>query len=101
MQGGRIKVCVAWHGFLIGETAEELWSSCSNDGGRTWPSAENASHTSGSNEYSINPSVAFDGIGRLHVAWEEHDGSTLNNPIVQVYHGMRWLDVFLPIVRKK
>jgi hypothetical protein len=94
-------VCVAWYGFRLGGNAEEVLSSCSSNGGQNWPPPVNVSHTGGEDDYSINPALAFDSLDRLHVTWEEHNGSTISTPIVQIYHGLKWFDVFLPVVMRK
>jgi hypothetical protein len=67
-------VCVAWHGFEPSATyeAEEIYVTCSNDGGNTWGQRINISNSPAT--ISIRPILAAGGDGLLHIAWQESTG---------------------------
>ena len=98
---GEVTVCIAWHGFQAGGTevgAEEILSSCSQDGGLSWPvSPQNVSRSPKAEEVSIMPSIAFNSSGRLHGAWQERS----QFPYYEIYYASL-LDnqVFLPLVAR-
>ncbi len=99
---GRVTVCVAWHGFRVGEQvepAEEVLLSCSRDGGRYWPPPQNVSRSPGQDEISIAPFVAFDALGRLHTVWEERVGASVVYNY-EIYHAYACSRVFLPLVMR-
>lgn len=103
-KGNRVTVCVAWYGFWAGDPgAEEVLVRCSQDGGVTWSSAvtENTSRTTSSAgwEVSMRPAIAFDGWGRLHVAWQERAGDDLTEDY-EVYYSRALSRVFLPLVAR-
>jgi len=105
-KGGQTVVCVAWHGFRQEGDVEEVLLSCSEDGGQTWPAPQNVSRSPGTRpqdtDLSINPAIAFEpGEQTLRVVWEEHNGSTVPDPVSEIYYALE-LDhqLFLPLVMK-
>jgi hypothetical protein len=95
-------VCTAWDSFPISEGAgvgkEEINLHCSRDGGETWDTFyTNASSTPA---LSIFPNFLIDGTGRFHVAWEEHQGGSVDENYHPTYRGgeLPLLHVFLPLV---
>ncbi len=94
-------VCTAWDSFPISEGAgvgkEEIDLHCSRDGGETWDTFyTNASSTPA---LSIFPNFLIDGTGRFHVAWEEHQGGSVDKNYHPTYRGgeLPLLHVFLPL----
>jgi len=64
------QICVVWPGYPVDASpTEEIWISCSTDGGENWSTPSNVSRSA--DDVSIRPWSAFDDQGRLHVLWEE------------------------------
>ena len=93
-------VCVAWHGFFpdVIIEAEEIYVSCSTDGGDNWVTPVNVSHSP--TIISIRPELAVGGDGILHLAWQELAGTDPERDY-QIYyvHNMPYLSL-LPIVER-
>jgi hypothetical protein len=93
-------ICVAWHGFLPSASieAEEIYLTCSLDGGASWGTPVNVSRSP--NTISIRPVLATGSDNVLHIAWQEYTGpSAVNN--YQVYYAQSIPSVvFLPITTK-
>ena len=93
-------VCVAWHGFFpdVIIEAEEIYVSCSTDGGGNWVAPANVSRSP--TIISIRPELAVGGDGILHLAWQELAGA---DPVrdYQIYyvHNMPYLSL-LPIIER-
>ncbi|HEY76538.1 MAG TPA: hypothetical protein G4O00_10225 [Thermoflexia bacterium] len=95
--GSPVQVCVVWPGYPVGASpTEEIWISCSTDGGTSWSTPANVSRSP--DDVSIRPWSAFDGQGRLHVVWEERQlvGETSHYEIYYTRGFNRF--VFLPLV---
>ena len=99
---GRTEVCVVWHGYRAGdpERAEEVWISCSVDGGASWATPRNVSRSPA--VVSIMPRIAFDADGRLHVVWEERTRTEDTDVYYEIFYcyGLN-RTVFLPIVLRR
>lgn len=90
-------VCAAWHGFLPGGQDEDVYLTCSTDGGQSWErSPINVSRNP--DTLSIRPALAVGSDGLLHLAWQEHvGGDILEDYRVLYVHSIPYA-VHLPIV---
>jgi len=95
------RACVVWYGFREGATAlaEEVLLSCSTDRGQTWSAPVNVSRTTGEDDISIAPAIAFDAQGQLHSVWQEHVGGSITRNY-EIYHAYAYYTVFMPLVVK-
>ena len=91
-------VCAAWHGFHADQFYEEVFLTCSPDGGDTWPSPVNVSRSR--NTVSIRPRLAAGQDGILHLAWQEYVGpSAVDNYQVYYVHSIPYV-VHFPFVAR-
>ena len=91
-------VCAAWHGYHAGQIYEEIYLTCSPDGGDTWPSPVNVSRSR--NTVSIRPRLAAGQDGILHLAWQEYVGpSAVDNYQVYYVHSIPYV-VHFPFVAR-
>jgi len=101
-EGGRLEVCVAWHGFREGGFGENVLLSCSWDRGRSWSVPEDVSRSTDVEAMSLAPSTTFDASGQLHSVWQEHNAamgdSVVNN--YQVFHSRALYKTFLAFVAR-
>jgi hypothetical protein len=92
--------CVAWHGFRPDAAfeAEEIYLSCSTDGGARWAAPVNVSRSP--ETISIRPVLAIGSNGILNVAWQELAGSDPVNEYQIYYARSLPYAVMMPLVRK-
>lgn len=94
---GNDRVCIAWNARPPNENVEDIFLSCSEDGGNTWSPPENLSRTPAA---SLRPSIAIAPDKSVHVVWQELVG----DPHVESYriYYTRWLphSVYLPLVMR-
>jgi hypothetical protein len=95
-----VTVCVAWHAFQEGMQAEEIVLSCSEDGGQSWETPQNVSRSPLETELSISPAIAFDDLGMLHAAWQEHVSDDVVFDYEIYYAHTMPSSVCLPLVMK-
>ena len=99
-EGSQTQVCITWHGFRESDPppgAEEIWVSCSTDGGKTWSTPRNVSRSP--DAVSIMPWTTFDDQGRLHVVWEERIRSEETDTYYEIFYTRGFnRSVFLPLV---
>jgi hypothetical protein len=99
--GGQVHLCVSWHGFRKGETAEDALVSCSEDGGKTWQPARTMSPlpdgVAASADISIWPSIVFDPHGTLHGVWQQRVEIVSAEPYYETYYAHSMNRVFLPL----
>ncbi len=91
-------VCAAWDGYRTNADyeAEEIYVSCSTNGGSTWWTPVNVSRSSANQ--SVRPVLDAGGDGILHLAWQEYVGpSALTNYQIHYAHSLPFT-VMLPIV---
>ena len=104
-KGGKVEVCVAWHGFRAGgmSFAEEVLLSCSPDGGQSWKPPQNVSRSPQAEALSLIPSIAFDTAGQLHAVWQEHNQAMGSSVVFdyQVFHSWALSRRLLPLVGRK
>lgn len=91
------RVCIAWNACPPGESAEDIFLICSEDGGETWSPPENLSRTPA---MSLRPSIAVAPDGSVHVVWQELAGTNYEYEY-RVYY-THWLphSVYLPLVMR-
>lgn len=98
----RVRLCVAWHGFREGESAEDTLVSCSEDGGDTWQPPRTMSplpeEVPESADISIWPSVVFDAAGNLHGVWQQRVDIISAQSDYEIYYAHAINCVFLPLV---
>lgn len=101
-------LCIAWHGYRapLGETGEEeVFMNCSRNGGETWSGLIiNVSETP--DDLSLFPTVGMDSTGKIHAAWEEHQGGadyTTNYDVVYRNGAVPETKIFvyLPLMMKR
>ncbi len=92
-------ICAAWNAYpSAAATAEDIFLTCSADGGETWSPRENISRSPA--KISIRPALLIDAEGIVHVVWQEQTGSDPNNDF-QIYYTRRLgHKVCLPLVRR-
>ncbi len=100
----QVTLCVAWHGFRDGESAEDALISCSQDGGDTWASSRTMSPTPNDVEtdadISIWPSIAFDSSGTVHGVWQQRVEIINETSYYETYYNHALHQVFLPLVTR-
>jgi len=103
-KGTQTTLCVAWHGFRAGESAEDVLISCSQDGGDTWASPRTMSPTPNDVEtdadISIWPSIAFDSSGTVHGVWQQRVEIINETSYYETYYTHALHQVFLPLVTR-
>ena len=97
-KSGKTEVCVAWHGFRVGEIGENVFLSCSLDQGQSWSVPENMSRSTEVEAMSLAPAIAFDAAGQLLGVWQEHNADMGDSVIYdyQVYHSRALYRTFVP-----
>ena len=100
----QIHLCVTWHGFREGESAEDIFVSCSEDGGETWQSASIMSPlpegVTESADISIWPSIVFDASGTLHGVWQQRVDIVSAESYYEIYYAHAMNRVFLPLITR-
>jgi hypothetical protein len=94
------KVCATWHGFRLNAPfdAEEIYATCSGDGGDTWNSPVNVSKSS--HTVSIRPVMSIGNNGLLHVVWQEQVGNISQGEFEIYYtHGVPYA-VLMPVIKR-
>lgn len=93
-------VCAAWHGYrLDADTpAEEIYLSCSSDGGDSWGNPVNVSRSA--DFISIRPALAAGDDGILHAVWQESKTGDIKGGF-QIYYAQSLpYQAMLPLIRK-
>jgi hypothetical protein len=103
-QNGQVTLCVAWHGFREGESAEDVLISCSQDSGDTWASPRTMSPTPDGVEQNVDisiwPSIAFDSSGTVHGVWQQRVEIINETSYYETYYTHALHQVFLPLVTR-
>jgi hypothetical protein len=102
--GDQVHLCVTWHGFREGESAEDIFVSCSKDGGKTWqPASIMSPLPQGVTELvdlSIWPSIVFHPSGTLHGVWQQRVDIEDTGSYHEIYYSHSMNRVFLPLITR-
>lgn len=100
LRGGGYQICVAYHGFRPGGSAEEVLLSCTPSSPLGWSAPQNVSQSYASSAMSIFPALGSDERGRLYMAWQEQAGDNAQTDYEAYYARSAW-DLFLPTSRRQ